>query len=364
MAKIPEMSLDFAQWYAGAFMEEGAKRELRWKGVVDVASKANHSMAEVLVRLAFQTPVPASGRKGENLVEAYKKVVSSISGGETGFDPSHSKRELQILAAAALIKLVERSPDAAILVTTASVSGSRVPDLPMDLAGAGEKALRSHTSRRHARAGRHDLETSAQTVDFVVSDAALQSMDPTLWKGELDKLKDATQAAFERAMTGQNRVAELLHKQMSLDAEELQMLWWLLGGHSRALNKPFSEIAASFRPLALAAELGEMTDVTPGPASIGAMLSRAGVGTEPLKLNDVVNAADIGWAKSLSDSELISPVTTPIHFALEQRAELGTDDSWQAGWLALTGLSVDLSLPAVKFAELFYREHVFINGRG
>ena len=361
MAKIPEMNSDFARWYAESFMDEGAKREMRWKGVVDVTTKATHLTAEVLTRLAFQTPVPASGRKSEDLSETYSKLMPVICGGDVGFDPTQSARELQILAAAALVRLVATLPDAALIVTTASFAGSRQPDLPMDLAGAAEKGLVTLSARKHARTGIEELKLAAPKVEFAVAPEAMQSMDPTQWKAQLDKLHDATAALIERVVAGQNRVVELLHKQISLDEEELQMLWWLLGGFSRQLEKAFMEIDSSVRPLALAFELGEMTAVSPGPASIRAMLSRAGVGNEKLKLADVTNAVDIGWAKSVSGSKLVSPVSTPIHFALEQRAELGSDDTWQSGWSGLTGLSVDVALPAVKLAELFYREHLFIN---
>ena len=361
MAKMPEMNSDFARWYSESFMDEGAKRETRWKGVVDVTAKADHLTAEVLTRLAFQTPVPASGRKSEDLGGTYSKVIPLICGGDAGFDPAHSARELQFLAAAALIRLVAKLPDAALIVTTASFGGSRNPELPMDLAGAAEKGLLTLSARKHARTGLAELQLAAPKVEFAVTAEALQSMDPTLWKVQLDNLHGATLASIDSVVMAQNRVVELLHKQISLDEEELQMLWWLLGGFSRRLDKPFTEIDSIVRPLALASELGEMTAVSPGPVSIRAMLSRAGVGTGELKLADVVNAVDIGWAKSASDSKLVSPVSTPIHFALEQRVELGSDDTWQSIWSGLTGLSVDAALPAVKLAELFYREHLFIN---
>lgn len=361
MAKMPEMSLDFARWYTEAFMDEGAKRDLRWKGVVDVTAKANHKTAEVLTRLAFQTPVPAAGRKTENLGEIYKTVISTISGGDAAFDPSQSARELQILAAAALVRLVQTSPDAALIVTTASFGGARRPDLPMDLAGLAERALAALSGRKHARIGIDELKRAAPKVEFVVAPEAVQSMDPTQWTAQFALLQSATAAAIERVVVGQNRVIADLHRQISLDEEELQMLWWLFAGYSRLLDKPFTEVEAAMKPLALAYELGDMTAVLPGPASIRAMLLRANVGTEALKLADIVNAADLEWAKSVSESELISPVTTPIHFALEQRAELGSSDTWQAGWSGLTGLAADISLPAVGLAEIFYREHIVIN---
>jgi len=361
MAKTPEMNADFARWYAESFMDEGPKRDMRWKGVVDVSSKAGHVTAEVLTRLAFKTPVPASGRKSENLTDSYNKLIPLISGGDTGFDPAQSERELQVLAAAALMRLSATLPDAALIVTTASFDGNRKPDLPMDLVGAAEKELLALSARSHARTGIEELKLAVPKVDFAVAPEAMEEMEPTVWKEQLDKLHDATMASIERVVAGQNRVVEALHKQISLDEEELQMLWWLLGGFSRHSNTPFADIEDHVRPLALAHELGEMTAVSPGPASVRAMLARAGIRAEELKIDEVVNAVDIEWAKSVSGSSLVSPATTPIHFALEQRSELGSSSAWQASWSGLTGLSPDVSVSALKLAELFYREHLFLN---
>jgi hypothetical protein len=355
------MNMDFARWYAESFMDEGAKRDLRWKGVLAVAGKADKRTAEVLTRIAFQTPVPAAGRKTEELGDVYAKVVSQLSGGDAAFNPSESSRELQVLAAAALVRLTESFPAAALIVATASFGGMRQPDLPMDLVGNAQKALGALSARKHARTSIDGLKAEAPDVDFVVSGAALESMEPGQWKSEMERLHSATASAIEHVVPEQNRVVGLLQDRILLDEEELQMLWWLLGGFSRAFAVPFENIEPSIRSLALAYELGEMTAVSPGPASIRAMLSRAGISKEPLSFREAVNSADLEWVKSVTTSRLISPATTPIHFALEQRAELGSGDIWQTGWSSLTGLPNDISLPALTLAELFYREYIFIN---
>lgn len=364
MAKLPEMTADFANWYAESFMDDGAKRDLRWKGVVAVATKADYLTAEVLARLAFQTPVPAAGRKNEMLSETYKKVVSTISGGDATFNPAQSARELQILAAAVLFRLVGNFPAAALIVATTSFGGNRKPELPMDLSGKAEKALVELSGRKHARAKIDELKLATSDVNFAIAPGALQSMEPAQWKAQFDGLRDATTETINHVIDEQNRVVSLLHRQISLDEEELQMLWWLLGGYSKHLEKPFPEIGAAIKPLVLAYELGEMTVVSPGPVSIRAMLTRAGIGGEQLKIADVVNAADLDWATTVSNSKRVSPVTTPLHFALEQRAELGSTEAWQAGWSGLTGLSADAAMPEIKLSELFYREHLIINVNG
>lgn len=361
MAQAHEMTPEFARWYAQAFMDEGPRRKTRWQGVVNMAAKVTHITTEVLVRLAFQTKVPATGRKSENLAEAYQTVVSALSGGDTTFDPAESARELQILSAAALDRAFLRLPDTALAVTTTSFSGARKLDLPMDLVGSAEDALAVWSGRKHERVGADKLKIGDPKIAFEVPEAVVDAMEGEQLKAQFDGLRNAAAAAVKRVVDDQNRINAALHRRMLLDEEELQMLWWLIGGHSRLMDQPFQEIDPSYRPFALAHELATMTAISPGPASVRAMLSRSKVGLEEMTVQGAVNAASVEWAKSRGSSDRISPATTPIHFALEQRSELASTDTWQAGWEGLTNLSAGMSLPAVKLAELYYREYLYLH---
>ncbi len=361
MAQAPVMTPEFARWYAQAFMEEGPRRQTRWQGVVNMAAKATHIDTEVLVRLAFQTKAPAAGRKSENLADAYQTVVSTLSGGDASFDPAQSARELQILAAAALEGAFPRLPDAALAVTTTSFVGARKADLPMDLVGLAENALTTLSRRGHERVGADKLKIPDFKIVFDVPQEASEAIEGEQLRAQLDRLHNAAAGAIKRVVDEQNRINATLHRRMMLDEEELQMLWWLIGGHSRLQDQPFQEIDPTFRPLALAYELATMTAVSPGPASIRAMLSRSAIGSDDFTVRSAVNAASADWVKSEGSSERISPATTPIHFALEQRSELASINAWQAGWEGLTGLSSDMSVPAVKLAELYYREYLYLH---
>lgn len=122
------------------------------------------------------------------------------------------------------------------------------------------------------------------------------------------------------------------------------------------------------RTIALELNLLERDELKlPEPERYGRALLRAGERNlikevaVKVKLADAVNGVDVEWAKAASGSDLISPVTTPIHFALEQRSEMNSTDAWQSGWSNLTGVSADAQLPNAKLSELFYREHVFLN---
>jgi hypothetical protein len=275
--------------------------------------------------------------------------------------PITDRRELQVLCAVVLIRLFATLPSAAIAVLNASFEGSRAADLPMDLTGLAKHALVELSKNKHARPDAKELEIKAPAIDFEVSEEALTAMSPAHWKDELDTLRDAAQTATTTLVDRQNRVTKLLARQISLGDEELQMLWWLIGGHSRVAEAPFAKVDIGLRPLVFGKELGELTKVSPGPASVKALLSRAGIADEVLKVSDAVNTADIGWIKDVTKSPRVSPVTTPLHFALEKRVEVGSDEAWLPLWASMTGLPTEASISALKLADLFYREHLFLH---
>lgn len=361
MASTPEMNADFSRWYAEAFMEEGHTRDARWKGVVDTAAAAGYETVEVLVRYAFATSAPADGGKNEDLAEKHQAILGSISGNESPLNPQASRRELQLLSAAVLVRLFTTLPDSAIAVLNASFGGRRTADLPMDLAGLARRALVEFSKKKHERPDTKDFETGVPKVDFEVTPEALANMSAEQWKGELDRLRDATRTATRSIVNAQNRVAKLLLRQITLGEEELQMLWWLIGNHSSVMGVPFTEVDATLKPLAFGKELGQLTEVSPGPASVTALLSRAGISDEALKVSDAINAADVDWSREITQSKRISPVTTPLHFALEKRVEVGSNDAWLPVWVSMTGLPAEASMSAVALAELFYREHLFLH---
>jgi hypothetical protein len=331
---------------------------------VETAAIAEHLTAEVLVRYAFATTAQADGGKNEALAAKHKAVLATIAGSGSPIDPASSRRELQILAAAVLARLFSSRPEAAIAVLNASFGGMRTADLPMDLAGLARCALVEFSRKKHARPAAKEFEIVAPTLDFEVPSDESENVSGDHLNEELERLRDAAQTATQAIVEGQNRVTKLLARQISLGEEELQMLWWLIGAHSSVAGAPFAEVNAALKPLAFGHELGQLTAISPGPASVTALLSRAGVANDMLKVSDTVNAANIGWIKEITKSSRVSPVTTPLHFALEKRGEIGSDDTWLPIWVSMTGLPADASMPAVKLAELFYCEHLFLHVNG
>jgi hypothetical protein len=364
MAKTPEMNADFARWYTESFMEDGEIRAARWKGVVDTATAANWESIEVLVRYAYATAAPANGGKNEKLAEKHASVIATLSGNPTPMNPASSLREVQVLCAAVLVRLFATNPDAAIAVLNASYGGARRVELPMDIAGLAKKALAELSRNKHARREDKDFQIAVPKLEFTVSGEALATFNAEHWQSELEGLREVAMEGIGAVVQSQNSVTAMLRNQIALGEEELQMLWWLIGERSQIADAPFGKIGQALKPLLLAKELGELTQVSPGPRSIAAMFARAGLSEKAINVADAINAANLDWARAITTSIRISPVTTPLHFALEKRVEVGSDEAWMPLWASMTGLPINESMPAIALGEQFYREHLFLHVGG
>ena len=148
---------------------------------------------------------------------------------------------------------------------------------------------------------------------------------------------------------------------IAIQDEELQLLWWLFGGRSETLDRPFAEVPADAQPIVLAAEVAKATQFMPGPASAKPILSRAGL-KERKKTAVVVavNACERDFLGKLVKDVEPSPVTRPLHFAIHRKLEVGDDTSWPAAWSAITGIDADLAVAGVELGNLFYRERLGI----
>lgn len=363
VGKTPDMDPDFARWYSDTFMDAEGRRDECWKSVVDVAASASYENYEFLVHLALGVSPPA-GRTYLSLQEGLNKTVDALCQNESLADRSASKREAQILAASALVRLFSSSADAALAVSTATFLGRRKYDLPMDLSGMAAAALDRLTESRHARTEEAVIQLPAPKIDFELSDAAVADLDGAMLKVELSRFRDVIRAATKSMVEGHGRVVKSLSRKLVLADEEHQILWWLFGGRSLFAGLDFQSVSEQLRPFAFASDLADLTAVSPGPASISAILSRAGVGGSQVKVANAVEALELAASENLVTSENVSPLITPLHFALEKRIELGGDSAWTAAWRAITGLDADDEVPQIALAQQFYRERLYLHVGG
>jgi hypothetical protein len=355
---IPDMDPDFARWYGEVSMED-SKAQARWIGLNQAIASPSRATVEVLTRLAFDSKASAGGYKDPALAEKLNAFHDAFKAADTDYEPE--KRESQVLAAYALVQLFGSYSLAQLAVTTTSFDGARTPVLPMDLVGLAEQAIKTLSTSRRQRPDMSRLKLSPTQIAYQPDFAGVQPNDPQALKPVFVALNGTMDASLKAVVADANASIDRMGNYMRVVDEELQMLWWLLGERSLDLDLPFDKVDGAIQPMVFARELATRTVSSPGPVAIAALLSRSGLKSRgKLSIVTAANALPVDWATMAVGQFAASPVTTPVHFALDKRVEAGAPDAWAAHWSALCALAADASLSPLRLAELFYREHLFL----
>ena len=352
----PPMHPDFVRWIGEIDIgSDAARQETRWRGVNDLARVADSKDIDALLRLAFKTrqlPAAASTQK-------FREVFKAA---DTDFQMQGNDRELQLLAAATLVAIMNAEgrlgAQVALSVSAASLGGARKPQLPMNLGVLGESVIGYLSGKTRTRA---DLTVQPLTVDLhnaVTKAKAEYGADPLQAFG---LVADSVNAAFSQIARRNTEALQTINGLLRVQDEELQMLWWLMGQRSTGLDCAFVDIPELARPLVFAKELSDVTASMPGPLSVKAILSRAGLtDKETIALSAIINAADDAWLlKCIPEGEL-SFVATPLHFGIRRRMETGAGSAWVAGWAATAGIAGDFQMTPLAIGLQFYREQLLL----
>lgn len=360
-AQPPAMHVDFPRWHAAIGLgDDEARRQARWAGVSTIADDGTTINIEALLRLACNSRQSAAAAQIVKIREAFKTA-------DAAFEMSGNDREMQVLAGAALAELMNRGgpagAEAALAVSAAALGGARKYNLPVDLSALAEDAIERLADTARMRPSLHThAATDAPKLDFEKAKAKVQETPNGPGIGEALELAAAAIRSALAVMTQrQAKAVKALDAFIGVQDEELQMLWWLIGQRSEALDCVFDAVPEDAKALVFARELADQTYQSPGPASIKGLLSRAGLKERrKVALAAAINATDAKWLASVVPEKEPSPVSTPIHYGIKRQLETGGGDAWVAGWAAAVGVDPKLALSQLALGVQFYRERLLI----
>ena len=358
MVDAPPMHGDFARWYSAVSLgDDQARRQARWTGVSTIVNDADRNTVEALLRLAHRSrQLPANA--------AVQSIRQAFKAADDAFEVRGNERELQVLAGACLAVLMESVEEvgavAALAATTSGLGGARKPDLPMDLVLLGEEAIVHWSEHNRKRPSlRTDTPIVPPTVDFAKAVVKVREQ-PQSWENvalAFTLAADATRHAMKQLAMRQAEAEIAVDHFVRVQDEELQMLWWLMGQRSIEYDCAFEAVPADAQPLVFARELADSTEFIPGPPSVKAILSRAGLKErKKVSITVAINAAKPEWLQAQLIENDVSPISTPLHEAIKRLLETGAGPTWIAGWAASAGINDDHALPGLTLGNLFYRE--------
>lgn len=275
-------------------------------------------------------------------------------------------REMEVLAGMMLYSIMTAAgPNAALCalsVLSASAGGARAFNLP---AALPVELVLNKLSELGSQ--RPDFTKVAATKEAVTVPPAIATLEL-----EIEALRKCLLAIVTNTQTALSRLAQRADKALS-DAdrflrqqdEELQILWWYVGRRSHFFNRDIDDIPSPAHPFVFAIDLAEYISILPGPVSIQALLSRAGLrDNNPQPLTELLAEVEPAFLQPMVNQMPISPVTHPLHFAIERKLEHSTGDGWKQAWGHRTKLTDTLTLTPHALALQLYRERLLLKWAG
>lgn len=282
------------------------------------------------------------------------------------FSLVNNERETRTLAAAILGALVKEGRATAVLaIVTGNVGGLRQPLGAHWLLQDASNALLSIAASERTPA-KIDTKVAATTNSKVTEEvAALALNDVAALQAVLNRIRTEALSSGRATATQTSNALAALNLQVRLQREEGQMLWWLVGGHSRSLERPFATLGPQQAALVGALDLAALTTVSHlGPIAAPALLQRVialARKTKGAPPRDLVSAVD-GLAREdlcrlpLRTGKVPSRLA-PVMTALDVALSIGAGN-WHARFDAITGLAATLVLEPGQLATQLYREHL------
>lgn len=353
------MHKNFAEWYRLVRIEpNGEVLKSRWAGVKEWSATLHGGDDAVLETVRIFQGLPEVTSR-EPFLAAFRKH-------DPAFQQRNNELEQQVLAGAALVHVVTRdekddNPRTAVLAGAAlAASRLRIAEGPLEeISLEVLSALQELARRQRGRKGfdstlltAEEEKAFAKTIETNVSD-----------HNELRRsFATAFQTILKAVRRSESALADAAHDLRCAD-EETNILWWLEGGCSRDLHKPWSALKDEV-PLTAGWELADLTDAALGPREVTAFLERVVSATKGRNkdqpLNVYVNAVSDDWSKTrTADLPACALDLAPLSLALLQRAKSGTAN-WQQYFEKTGGVASTKPLSPDVVAKQAYVEAVLL----
>lgn len=364
------MHKNFGEWYRLVSIEPTDEiLKKRWAGVEEWVSSIRNDDDALLETVRIFRGLPEKTSR-EEFLAAFREH-------DAAFAQRNNELEQRVLAGAALVQcvLVERDKEddeedevdgvRAAVLAGAAVEASRLrasDDTLEEL--TGEVLAGLHEIARHQRSrsgfstvllGTEEEEALTKTLEQVAN-----APDHAQFRRDVGAVFRTILEAVRRSESALDGAA---HDLRCAD-EETNILWWLAGGSSRDLNKPWSALKEAV-PLVAGWELADLTDIALGPQDAAALLERvipeAKGKSKEQPLHVYVNSVPEEWAKARATKLTERAIDlASLSLALSHRIKSNTS-AWQPFFESNSGLKASTTLAPERVARLTYAEAVLFS---
>ena len=348
---------------------------------IDVDSNAFTARLASVKAIADRTPTEtcvdlARAAMGLPAREVVEEFVAKVRTDDPSFSASRNKREIELLAVAVLEQRSgpERDDlDAIFAVLAVSAHGQRTCQIDENLVARMEGRRRHIAVRGSALLPPNTVAAKEMSIGALEEDVKalsaklrgnIESADEiTSLFQSVEEASDGQAAAL--ATTVQARLAGFRRK-FEQQQSEIDLLWWLYGQWSTALDVPLADCDPAKRSALVGFDLGNLSDAHGGPGPVAAFVKRA-MGTIPktksgASLQRIVGLFDnpeieaMGIDAAAAEHSDVMPLLGTLRTRLDRKAK--GDDA--ALYEDLPSLDPARSYPFHEWGEQVYRETVLL----
>lgn len=359
------MADDDAFDFADAFrdflpMAERSLVEARVTALAKLSTEARQSVEKIvgLTHIAYGIPLAEGEETGEWL-------QATIREKEAGFSLSRDSEDARMMSAIVLDSILQAGnyDRVATLILAATFAGQRrAPGTgALELAARDifSDSARNRGLKFNTRISKGQWRDTSKAIASVAT-----SFDATTVKTALDAVVAEARAAEERAIEKFNATLTQLTTENIRLAEEVDLLWWHLGGWSYILKRPLDSIEATSLPFVIGSDVAQMVNNLPGPHGALGIIRKA-LGTsadEKQTIEATLKSVEPDDRTKLLVSVRDKDVIASLNHGLALLDDETTADSFARTFQKRTALSSDAELTRFEIASQAYFERLFIKG--
>lgn len=360
------MTNDDALDFADSFREfwpaaERSLVEARVAALNKLSIEAQKSVRKIvgLTRIAYNIPLADGDETGEWLQKTLREK-------EAGFSLTRDREDAKIMSAIVLDSIIKAGnyDRVATLLMAATFAGQRRAP------GEGKleitaRDIFSGSARNRGLKFNHRILKSQWRETSKATNSIATTFDAATVKTAIEAVAAEAKAAEARAIEKFNGTLEQLTTENVRLAEEVDLLWWHLGGQSYILQRPLASIEATSLPIVIGTDVAQMVNNLPGPhGALGIIRKALGASAEGRQTIEAsLKAVGPEDRAKLLVGARDKDVIASLNHGLALLDDETTAASFAQTFRKRTALSEGAELTRFEIATQAYFERLFIKGQ-
>jgi hypothetical protein len=353
----------FGDWYRMVDLQPtGDVLKHRWEGIEAFGKEASPTDILDLARLFHQHKPKTAGFE-----DTFRDAFHNI---DSAFPMTGNDIELGVLAGSCLLYLMKIDDE---LEACSAGFAMSCPNLQRKVPSAVVPSIETEAHARLAQlsaALRSSQCGELKQVGLPPADKTTEAIVAAMQGGKWPDVNKHLMTLLQATGTAVSQIheaIEVIQRNLLLQREESDILWWMTAGFSRDFEKPMSSFERSAACILAGKELADSVSIFPGPHAAKAVLHRILMidkegGDKPVSIKEAVNGSDRQWRGMWVQKTVNGSVSDlcPVRFAVEKSLETEDMSSWTSAMKGITHVDASMTIQPLDLAYQVYTESLFV----